>query len=147
MDPDCYPAAPPRDVEVPETKAAADAETFPSVIAPSVVAGAKAGAPAAFAGNIPGKAKTTNDSLSAEERRAMLKEVIDHTELLREFEGIIPDDELVSRKRALYAALPPVPPPFKKQKGAAQAGEDETGSEADFSHLMDQPVDDKMAQV
>jgi hypothetical protein len=44
--------------------------------------------------------------LSDEERRAILKEVKDHTELLREFAGVIPDDELAARKRALYAALP-----------------------------------------
>jgi len=49
--------------------------------------------------------------LSDEDRRAMLKEVKDHTELLASFVGVIPDDELVKRKRKLYAALPPVPLP------------------------------------
>lgn len=66
------------------------------------------------------------DEIAEDERRAMLKEVKDHTELLKEFEGIIPDEELVLRKRALYAALPPVPAPFgtaggaKKQKKKAK---------------------------
>ena len=54
--------------------------------------------------------------LSDEERRALLKEVKDHTELLREFVGIIPDNELAERKRALYAALPAVPLPSSSRK-------------------------------
>lgn len=57
--------------------------------------------------------------LSDEERRALLKEVKDHTELLNEFIGVVPNDELAERKRALYAALPPVPSPVgvgKKHK-------------------------------
>merc|ERR1719223_218929 len=54
---------------------------------------------------------TIDIGLSVEERRAMLKEVKDHTELLKDFEGVIPDEEIAERKRALYAALPPVPPP------------------------------------
>lgn len=49
--------------------------------------------------------------LTDEERRALLKEVKDHTELLKEFEGVIPAEELAKRKRELYAALPPVPSP------------------------------------
>jgi len=48
-----------------------------------------------------------NGEVSEEERRALLQEVKDHTELLKEFEGIIPDEELAKRKRALCAALPP----------------------------------------
>jgi len=60
--------------------------------------------------------------LSDEDRRAMLKEVKDHTELLASFVGVIPDEELLKRKKRLYAALPPVPLPAmggvegKKQK-------------------------------
>lgn len=57
---------------------------------------------------------------TVEERRAMLKEVKDHTELLKEFEGVIPEEELAERKRALYAALPPVPPPVGGGRRAKQ---------------------------
>eukprot|EP00585_Thalassiosira_rotula_P007443 CAMPEP_0196139714 /NCGR_PEP_ID=MMETSP0910-20130528/6886_1 /TAXON_ID=49265 /ORGANISM="Thalassiosira rotula, Strain GSO102" /LENGTH=383 /DNA_ID=CAMNT_0041400471 /DNA_START=446 /DNA_END=1597 /DNA_ORIENTATION=+ len=53
-----------------------------------------------------------NFDVSEDDRRAMLKEVKDHTELLKSFEGIVPDEEIAKRKRALYAALPPVPPPY-----------------------------------
>jgi hypothetical protein len=47
----------------------------------------------------------------ADERRRLLREVKDHLEILKEFEGIVPADELAQRKRALFLALPPAPPP------------------------------------
>lgn len=62
--------------------------------------------------------------ISVEERRAMIKEVKDHTELLKEFEGVIPDEELAKRKRALYAALPPAPPPVS---GAGSVADESAG--------------------
>jgi hypothetical protein len=43
--------------------------------------------------------------MSGEERMAILKEVEAHLGLLKEFVGVIPDDELAERKRALYAML------------------------------------------
>jgi len=43
---------------------------------------------------------------SDEERGALLMEVKDHADLLKEFEGVIPAEDLTEHKRALYAALP-----------------------------------------
>jgi hypothetical protein len=62
-------------------------------------------------------AKIVQDDVNADERRRMLNEVRDHLELLKEFEGVIPADELAKRKRELFMALPPAPP-----LGAAATG-------------------------
>lgn len=43
------------------------------------------------------------------ERRMALQEVREHLELLKEFEGVVSDEELASRKRELFLALPPAP--------------------------------------
>lgn len=51
----------------------------------------------------------------AEERRRLLKEVRDHLDILKEFEGTISKEELEERKRELYLSLPSAPP-AKKQK-------------------------------
>lgn len=63
--------------------------------------------------------------LSSEERMAILKEVETHLELLKEFVGVVPEDELANRKKALYAVLPTIPPdasdPKKKQSRLAIA--------------------------
>jgi hypothetical protein len=42
----------------------------------------------------------------ATERRALLKEIKDHIEILHEFKGIISEDDLNERKRALFERLP-----------------------------------------
>lgn len=46
-----------------------------------------------------------------EDRRKTLLEVREHLELLKEFEGVISAEELSKRKRELFMALPPAPPP------------------------------------
>mmetsp|Transcript_13804 Transcript_13804/g.32106 ORF Transcript_13804/g.32106 Transcript_13804/m.32106 type:complete len:310 (+) Transcript_13804:80-1009(+) len=51
------------------------------------------------------------DGPSPDDRRLTLKEVREHLDLLKEFEGVIPQEELVKRKRELFLALPPAPPP------------------------------------
>lgn len=54
-----------------------------------------------------------------EDRRKVLKEVREHLDLLKEFEGVISDEDLVKRKRELFLALPSAPPaasPSKKAK-------------------------------
>jgi len=43
------------------------------------------------------------------ERRAILKEVKDHMELLKEFEGLIPNKELKKQKKDLFMSLPHIP--------------------------------------
>lgn len=115
VDPKIFPPVAPREVEVPAKKT----EAAEQVEASDVGGSASSLLVSDLTINPPVKAKPVE--LSDEERRAILKEVKDHTELLREFEGVIPDDELAARKRALYAALPPVPPPAgKKQKKGAK---------------------------
>uniref|UniRef100_A0A7S3P449 Uncharacterized protein n=1 Tax=Amphora coffeiformis TaxID=265554 RepID=A0A7S3P449_9STRA len=48
-----------------------------------------------------------------EQRRKILTEVREHLDLLKEFEGIISEEDLAQRKRDLFKALPPAPPPAK----------------------------------
>lgn len=99
IDPNLFPPKPPRMVGVPLRKP----DTFrlvPNIVDASSIPLASMAIGSGRGGDV-----------SEEERRAMLKEVKDHTELLKEFEGVIPEEELIKRKRALYAALPPVPPP------------------------------------
>lgn len=45
------------------------------------------------------------------ERQRLLSEVREHLDLLKEFEGVIPQEDLNERKRELFLALPPAPPP------------------------------------
>lgn len=44
-----------------------------------------------------------------EDRRLTVQEVREHLELLKEFEGIIPQEEIAQRKRDLFLSLPAVP--------------------------------------
>lgn len=117
LDPNIFPAIPPKMVQVPARK--------PSNYRLS-------------ANNIGINPMPAAD-MSEEDRRAMLKEVKDHTELLASFVGVIPDEELVKRKRKLYAALPPVPTPAmgglglvmgKKQKKLLKKKEAKEAKEA-----------------
>jgi transposase-like protein len=52
---------------------------------------------------------------TVEKRRGVLNEVREHLELLKEFEGVVPEEELKKRKRALFLALPDAPPPFERK--------------------------------
>jgi len=62
-------------------------------------------------------AKDVKITANPEERRAMLKEVRDHLDLLRDFAGVIPQEQLDERKKLLFRALPPVPPvSFKRRR-------------------------------
>jgi hypothetical protein len=46
-----------------------------------------------------------------EDRRKVLQEVREHLELLKQFDGVISDEDLAKRKRELFLALPNAPPP------------------------------------
>lgn len=46
---------------------------------------------------------------SMSERRMALQEVREHLELLKEFEGVVSEEELINRKRELFLALPSAP--------------------------------------
>jgi hypothetical protein len=62
------------------------------------------------------------ENKDAEKRVSKLQEVRMHLDLLKEFEGLISEEELARRKRELYAAMPGPPPPqspMKKQKADA----------------------------
>lgn len=48
---------------------------------------------------------------SVEERRAILHEVREHLDILKEFQELVPEEELKKRKRELFLALPDAPPP------------------------------------
>lgn len=53
---------------------------------------------------------------SVEERRAVLQEVRQHLDILKEYEGIVPEEELNKRKRDLFLALPDAPPPAARKQ-------------------------------
>ena len=54
--------------------------------------------------------------VTPEDRRLMLNEIKEHLNVLKEFEGVIPAEDLVRRKRELFLAMPPAPPPAKRTK-------------------------------
>lgn len=54
-----------------------------------------------------------DDAGTTESRKRILLEVREHLDLLKEFEGVVPQEELNQRKRELFVALPPVPPPYR----------------------------------
>lgn len=56
-----------------------------------------------------------DSALTVEERRRVLHEVREHLELLKEFEDVVPEEELKKRKRDLFLALPNAPPPFERK--------------------------------
>jgi hypothetical protein len=54
-----------------------------------------------------------------EDRRKVLREVREHLDILKEFEGVISNEDLAKRKRELFLALPSAPPaasPTKKSR-------------------------------
>jgi len=51
------------------------------------------------------------ESNPVDERRKILVEVREHLDLLKEFEGVISEDELAKRKRDLFLAMPQAPSP------------------------------------
>jgi len=58
-----------------------------------------------------------------EHRRKILSEVREHLDLLKEFEGIISEEDLAQRKRDLFKALPPAPPPAKDSSKRPRLGD------------------------
>lgn len=98
LDPNIFPSTSPKVVEVPLGTA---------------VPGAPAGTPLVGAPPAPAPPKPSVideiKELSNDQRRAILKEVKEHTEILNSFVGLIPDEEMAAKKRALYELLPPVP--------------------------------------
>mmetsp|Transcript_27342 Transcript_27342/g.78805 ORF Transcript_27342/g.78805 Transcript_27342/m.78805 type:complete len:346 (-) Transcript_27342:1982-3019(-) len=95
---------------------------FPSYSAASAGDGYVSDELQAFAGQLAsssparGGKKWAGRQLDDETRRAMLKEVKDHLDVIKQLEGIMPPTEAQQRKRALYAAMPPPPGSYKKAR-------------------------------
>mmetsp|Transcript_5550 Transcript_5550/g.6448 ORF Transcript_5550/g.6448 Transcript_5550/m.6448 type:complete len:301 (-) Transcript_5550:116-1018(-) len=64
----------------------------------------------------PGDNIIDRDEVNSESRRLLLQEVRQHLDLLKEFEGVIPEDDLSRRKRELFMAMPPAPPSHSKRQ-------------------------------
>lgn len=97
LDPDFPPPVPPRDVFIPTERPKTTAATTTSNKEISTE-------PHIDVAELLGESKVYED------RRKILQEVRDHLELLKQFEGVISDEELANRKRELFAALPRAPP-------------------------------------
>lgn len=65
-------------------------------------------------------AATTTEVESSEERCAIIQEVKEHMDLLKQFEDIIPSSVLAKRKQLLYDALPSPPPTAVERKRMRQ---------------------------
>jgi hypothetical protein len=98
MDPDLPPATAPRDVDIPRERPGHRASAAAAATDQDVVADLEA-------------IVSQDVKASVEERRAILKEVREHLEILKEFQELVPEEELNKRKRELFLALPDAPPP------------------------------------
>jgi hypothetical protein len=107
LDPDFPPPVLPHPLNVPQERPKGNASHEVVLRSPK----------AAAARLPPPPAPTPIDPLEA--RRKILSEVKEHLDLLKEFEGVISDDDLAQRKRELFRALPPAPPAAKRAKGDA----------------------------
>jgi hypothetical protein len=107
LDPDLPPARAPRAIDIPTERPPAGA----TVAAIQPQGGEHDVNVADLEAIVSEDAKTR-----VEERRAVLREVRDHLDILKEFQEIIPQEELDKRKRELYLALPDAPPAARKQQ-------------------------------
>lgn len=123
MDPDLPSSTPPVPIVVPTQRPSANGENGHYIYNNAVQA---SGAPGVLPNSVllgqtiktEGEDGPSSGNGPAEQRQSTLKEVRDHLELLKQFDGIIPVDEINRRKRELFLALPPAPPPSasKQQK-------------------------------
>lgn len=135
VDPDLPPARPPREVVVPNKKP------------PSGVSRRSASlrdedddSESGLKSFMEQMAKGSNDLLAdAEERRKMLDEVKTHMELLREFEGVIPEEDLERRKRELFNALPPAPLPLTTPARGKRSSRGDNGGSAKGKRVKVEP--------
>jgi hypothetical protein len=67
---------------------------------------------------IPDSVPQSSEIVDALSRKKLLEEVREHLALLNEFVGVIPNEEIQQRKRELFLAMPPAPPPAKRAKEA-----------------------------
>ena len=118
-----FPApSPPKEIVVPAEKPNNSSQPFFVALNKSKADGAASAA--AGSGNrqvVKANAQDADPAAKAvaeplEDRRQILKEVREHLELLKEFEGVISQEDLNSRKRDLFMALPPAPPPARSRR-------------------------------
>lgn len=106
LDPNLPPARSPIDIAIPQTRppvvSASTGVPLPQSMAQPVPI---APAPLRVA---------QQQEQSGEERQAILAEVRQHLDILKELEGSVPEETINKRKRELFAALPDAPPPAKK---------------------------------
>lgn len=117
LDPTFPSPCPPKDIYIAAEKpasmvtSAADTASLPAEASLPAATKPKVGStPGAGPENAGKKGSNTPD-----DRRLMLKEVREHLDLLKEFEGVIPAEDLARRKRELFLAMPPAPPPLPKR--------------------------------
>mmetsp|Transcript_14629 Transcript_14629/g.14108 ORF Transcript_14629/g.14108 Transcript_14629/m.14108 type:complete len:333 (-) Transcript_14629:83-1081(-) len=77
----------------------------------------------------------TRPKTEADERRALLQEVREHLELLKEFEGIIPATEMSKRKKELFMSLPSAPSSAKKAKHVLTKKPKKSSQSSNISNL------------
>lgn len=128
LDPSFPEAIAPREIIVPAEKPRANVDTTPYYIqvngkksGGSSSTPLRSGPPVASLGGILQHADDDDEppldvaaligeTNPTEDRRKILKEVREHLDILKEFEGIISDEDLAKRKRELFLALPSAPP-------------------------------------
>lgn len=115
LDPNLPPARAPRAIDIPSERPAPGSSI-------SIAAAAAAAIQPSHDGehdvNVADLEAIVSEEAKAnvEERRAVLHEVREHLDILKEFSELVPEEELIKRKRELYLALPDAPPPaIRKQ--------------------------------
>jgi hypothetical protein len=115
LDPNFPPPIPPKEIVVPAEKPKGGSQPF-------FIAMNKAGDNVLNGRHETGVQDSEMSAIAGEEkqqpedRRNVLKEVREHLDLLKEFEGVISQEELNKRKRDLFMALPPAPPAASSRK-------------------------------
>ena len=118
MDPNVFPPVPPELAEAPTKK---NTVIIPHTTVKSEKASPKRASSANHAAVAAASATTTTTGggggggggSDSQDRVLYLTEIKLHAELLSTFQGVVPDEEIAERSRALYDALPPPPKKFK----------------------------------
>ena len=116
LDPDLPPARAPRPIQIPSERTSGRASlTMAGVAIQPTHDGAPIKEHDVNVADL--EAIVAQDSKDTiEERRAVLHEVREHLDILKEFQDLVPEEELNKRKRELYLALPDAPPPAIKKR-------------------------------
>jgi len=112
LDPDLPPARAPRAIEVPTERPA------PGISVSMAGVAIQPGPRGEHDVNVADLEDIVSQEAKAsiEERRAVLHEVREHLDILKEFQELVSEEELNKRKRELYLALPDAPPPAARKQ-------------------------------